>query len=118
VEVRVDPRTATALNDFVLFQGGRCTVREIIREVELSESARVLETGALVLNGKGVMPDHRFDDCDLLDIVPTLLVLTGMDLAADMPGDVLTEALDRPLRDRIPGMVATYDAVEPAPPVN
>jgi hypothetical protein len=92
-------------------------VREIVRTVEISESARVLETGALVLNGRGVLPDRRFDDCGLLDIVPTLLVLTGMDLAADMPGDVLHDALDPSLRDRVPGMVATYDDA-PTLPLN
>jgi hypothetical protein len=117
VEVRVDPRTADAFGDYVLFQGGRCPVREIVRTVEISESARVLETGALVLNGRGVLPDTRFDDCGLLDVVPTLLVLTGMDLAADMPGDVLHGALDPKLRDRVPGMVATYDDA-PAIPLN
>ena len=33
------------------------------------------------------------------------------------PGDVLTQALDPSLRERVPGMVATYD-VAPAAPVN
>ncbi|HMB68440.1 MAG TPA: alkaline phosphatase family protein [bacterium] len=117
VEVRVNPRTASAPQDFVLFQGGRCLVRELVREVELSESAQVLETGAIVLNGRGVLPEEHFDDCGLLDIVPTLLVLTGMDLAADMPGDVLHSALDPRFRDAVPGMVATYDA-PPAAPLN
>ena len=70
----------------------------------------------LVLNGDGVRPGEHFADCDLFDFVPTLLTLTGLDLAADLPGDIIAGALEPDLAARIPGMVATYDTpvVNPA----
>jgi hypothetical protein len=110
VEVTVVAGAAEVLDEYVLFQGGRCRVRDVIRPLELQESSRVRETGALVLAGNGVRPGREFEGCSLFDVVPTLLVLTGHDLAADLAGDVITGALEPPLLDRVPGMVATYDA--------
>jgi hypothetical protein len=109
VVVTVSPSAAERGDDVLLFQGGRCPVREIVRAVKMQESAQPAETGALVLAGRGVEPGRRFEGAHLLDLVPTLLVLEGLDLAADLPGDVIADALDPSLRDRIPGVVATYD---------
>jgi hypothetical protein len=113
VVVTVRPEVVDHLNDTLLFQGGRCLVGEAIRAVELQESAQMKETGALVIAGNGVVPGRQFEGASLLDIVPTLLVLNGLDLAADLPGDVIYAALEDSYRDTIPGFVATYEKDTP-----
>ncbi|MGH2571735.1 MAG: alkaline phosphatase family protein [bacterium] len=121
VVVTVRHEVVDHLDDTLLFQGGRCLVSEAIRAVEFQESAQMKETGALVIAGKGVVPGRRFEGASLLDIVPTLLVLNGLDLAADLPGDVIYAALSDEYRDIIPGFVATYEEAAPpdaAPPAN
>jgi hypothetical protein len=102
-------------NDTVLFQGGRCAVSEIVRAVENQESSQMREVGALVLAGKGILPGRRIEHATLLDLVPTLLVLTNLDLAADMPGNVIESALAVPLTERLPGFVTTYEPVAEFP---
>jgi hypothetical protein len=109
VVVTVKPDVAAHLDDTLLFQGGRCLVDEAVRAVEFQESAQMKETGALVIAGVGVVPGRQFVDASLLDIVPTLLVLNGLNLAADLPGDVIQAALEGDFRDRIPGFIATYE---------
>jgi arylsulfatase A-like enzyme len=109
VVVTVNPELAAHMDDTVLFQGGRCQVSEIVRGVDFDESGQVTETGTLVLAGKGVYPGRRFEGASILDLVPTLLVLNGFDLAADLAGDVITESLDEELEHRIPGVIATYE---------
>ena len=106
VTVRQDARDR--LSDVLLFQGGRCLAKDVVRTVEFQESARMKETGALVMAGSGVLPG-RFDDASLIDLVPTLLVLNGLDLALDLPGEVIDGILPDSVHDRIPGFVATYD---------
>jgi predicted AlkP superfamily phosphohydrolase/phosphomutase/Tfp pilus assembly protein PilF len=66
------------------------------------------EDGILYLYGRGVKAAGRIDQAVLVDIVPTVLALSGLPRAADMPGRALSEVLDRP----IPGpLVATYEGV-------
>lgn len=50
--------------------------------------------GILYLYGRGVRRHVRIDSPQLVDIAPTLLALLGIGPARDMPGRVLTEALD------------------------
>ena len=102
-------------NDTILFQGGRCGVSEIVRAVENQESSQMREMGALVLAGKGVLPGRRIEHATLLDLVPTLLVLTDFDLAADMPGNVIESALSVPLSEKLPHFVTTYEPIEEFP---
>jgi len=52
------------------------------------------EEGILYLYGHGVRRHVRLDRPKLLDVAPTLLALAGLPPARDMPGRVLTEALD------------------------
>jgi len=62
--------------------------------------------GVLYLYGAGVRPSVSLDEPTLLDVAPTLLALSGIPPAEDMPGRVLREAfirLDEPAR------VATYE---------
>jgi tetratricopeptide (TPR) repeat protein len=65
------------------------------------------EHGILYLYGRGVKRAGRIDQAQLVDVVPTILALSGLPRAADMPGRALAEVLTRP----IPGpQVATYEA--------
>jgi len=62
--------------------------------------------GILYLYGRGVKRHSRIDKPVLVDVTPTILTLLGLPAAEDMPGRVLTEALEMPLQlDRI----ATYE---------
>jgi hypothetical protein len=115
VVVTVRPEVADWTSDTLLFQGGRCAVSEVIRTVEFQESSEITETGTLVLNGDGIQPGRRLDGANLLDLVPTLLVLNGLDLAADLAGDVIDDALAEHVRNRIPGVVATYETGQVGP---
>ena len=118
VVVTVVDESIDRSDDVLLFQGGRCLVPEVLRAVEFPESAQLEETGALVMTGTGVEPGRHLEGANLLDLVPTLLVLNGLDLAADLPGEVIRSALAPELRDRIPGMVATYDDPRESTPPN
>lgn len=119
IVVTVDPAVGDHLSETLLFQGGRCRVGDIVRAAEIQESAQMKDTGALVMAGKGVARGQRVDGAALLDVVPTLLVLSGLDLAADLSGNVMYSALDRDSAQRIPGMVATYERpATPSPAVN
>jgi arylsulfatase A-like enzyme len=107
--VTLEPIVNERPKDTVLFQGGRCAVSEVVRAVEIQESSQMKEMGALVLAGKGVVPGRKIEHASLLDLVPTLLVLTDFDLAADMPGMVIESALAVPLSVKLPGFVASYE---------
>jgi len=64
------------------------------------------EEGILYLYGKRVKKNARLDGAKLVDVVPTILALSGMPPARDMPGRVLTEGVDL----KVPGpRVATYE---------
>ena len=64
------------------------------------------EEGILYLYGRGVKRAGRIDQPVLVDVVPTVLALSGLPRASDMPGRALAEVLDRP----IPGpLVASYE---------
>lgn len=52
------------------------------------------EDGILYLFGRAVRPGARLDAPTLLDIAPTVLALTGIAPARDMPGRVLTDGLE------------------------
>ena len=59
----------------------------------VSERYHRLE-GILYLYGNHVRPRRRLDQPTILDVAPTLLALTGLSPARDMPGRVLSEGLD------------------------
>lgn len=62
--------------------------------------------GVLYLYGKHVKPGAKIEGATLLDVTPTLLALSGVAPAKDMPGRVVSEALTLPLRERT---VATFE---------
>jgi tetratricopeptide (TPR) repeat protein len=78
------------------------TTRDMRR---VSERYHRLE-GILYLYGNHVRARRRIDGATLLDIAPTLLALTGVSPARDMPGRVLDEALDIA---PAPRQVASYE---------
>ncbi len=61
--------------------------------------------GFLVMAGRGIQPGSRINGARQLDIAPTTLALLGLAAARDMPGRVLSEALDG---FEIPARIATY----------
>jgi tetratricopeptide (TPR) repeat protein len=62
--------------------------------------------GILYLYGDHVKAGTRLDRSSILDVTPTLLALNGLPPAEDMPGRVLSEALDVTAARR----VASYEA--------
>jgi arylsulfatase A-like enzyme len=50
--------------------------------------------GILYMYGRGVRPHARIDGAKIVDIAPTVLALAGLGRAQDMPGRILSEALD------------------------
>ena len=71
----------------------------------VSERSHRLE-GVLYLYGQHVQPGRQLDHPSILDVAPTLLALTGVAPALDMPGQVLTDALDI----AAPARVASYES--------
>ncbi|HZF10306.1 MAG TPA: alkaline phosphatase family protein [Thermoanaerobaculia bacterium] len=72
------------------------------------------EQGVLFLYGHRVRPGMAIDGAGILDVAPTLLTLLGLPAARDMPGRVLSRALDTGFQ---PARVATYETQgeKPAP---
>jgi len=89
----------------------------------VSERFHRLE-GILYLYGNHVKPRRQLDHPTILDVAPTLLALTGITPARDMPGRVLSDALDLPeqprqlasfeTQERIAGAAGGDRAVDPA----
>jgi predicted AlkP superfamily pyrophosphatase or phosphodiesterase len=69
--------------------------------------------GCLFLYGRGIRPGTRIDGAGILDVAPTLLALLGVPPAEDMPGHVLTQALNV----ATPARVATYEHVPSVSPI-
>jgi predicted AlkP superfamily phosphohydrolase/phosphomutase/tetratricopeptide (TPR) repeat protein len=65
--------------------------------------------GILYLFGRGIRPHTRIDGAKIIDVAPTVLALAGLGRAGDMPGRVLSEALDV---GPAPTAVASYETGE------
>lgn len=65
----------------------------------------------LVLSGKGVKKNVKFKQkAQVLDIVPTILALTGLPVGRDMDGQVLTEAIEDAFSEKHPvEYIESYD---------
>lgn len=77
------------------------------------ESGAHADNGLVLLAGRDVRGGVTLHGADVLDIAPTLLYLLGVELADDMPGDVLWEALEP--ASGPPRRVATHERGAPAP---
>jgi len=78
----------------------------------VSERFHRLE-GVIYLYGRSVKR-VRIEEPKILDVVPTVLALTGVSTARDMPGRVLAEALDLPAAQPV---VDSYESGTAAGPV-
>ena len=67
------------------------------------------QEGILYLYGNRVKSHRRIDEPALLDVAPTLLTLSGLSPARDMPGRVLEDALTV---SAVPRTVASYEGGE------
>lgn len=65
--------------------------------------------GILYLFGRGVRPHTRIDGAKIIDVAPTVLTLAGLGRAGDMPGRILSDALDL---GPPPVAVASYETGE------
>ena len=77
----------------------------------VSERFHRLE-GILYIYGHGVKRHSRIDKPILVDIAPTVLALLGLPAGEDMPGRVLTEALEIPTS---PERIVSYETGERGP---
>jgi tetratricopeptide (TPR) repeat protein len=71
----------------------------------VSERYHLLE-GILYIYGRGVKPGTLVNEPSILDVAPTILALAGLPPAKDMPGRVLSEALDLTPLESVP----TYES--------
>ena len=103
----MDPRTSLVVLSDHGFRLGELqadpTKAEDLRRVSADSHQ---ENGILYLYGHGVRPGAAIQGATLVDITPTLLAMLGLPAAADMPGRVLTEALERTNPSK---RVATYE---------
>ena len=65
--------------------------------------------GILYLYGRRVKRHSRIDKPVLVDLAPTVLALLGLPAAEDMPGRVLSEALEIPV---LPDRIASHETAE------
>lgn len=79
----------------------------------LTPGAPIAPDGILILAGPTIRHDAAAQEASVLDLLPTLLHLQGLPVAGDMPGRVLTEALDPALLARSP--VRTIPTYETSP---
>jgi tetratricopeptide (TPR) repeat protein len=95
--------------------GDPSTTRDMRRVSEISHRLH----GVLYLYGNNVKPYGKPQQPTIRDIAPTVLALNGVAPAADMPGRVLTEALDIAVVPRVPtyetgaGQLASVPASDP-----
>lgn len=70
-------------------------------------------TGFLCLWGKDIVNGRELDSPSVLDLTPTMLALSGLAVAEDMDGRVLTEAIEPRFLEANPiGTIATYETGE------
>jgi hypothetical protein len=58
------------------------------------KSGRHHPEGMLIIYGPGIKRGGRIEECNNLDLAPTMLTLMGIPLPEEMPGRVLTEAFE------------------------
>jgi hypothetical protein len=70
------------------------------------------EQGTIVLSGPHIVPGTTIEGASVLDVTPTVLVLSGLPVGRDMDGKPLTAAIDQAFLARHP--VAYVDTYETA----
>ena len=74
--------------------------------------------GVLVVHGPGIRAGHTIEGAGVMDVMPTVLAMKGVPLAADLDGEVLVDVFDSAMRKFVEGTfreheVATYEGVVP-----
>ncbi|RMH03431.1 MAG: hypothetical protein D6702_05970 [Planctomycetota bacterium] len=107
-----DPETV------LVVAGREVKVADLFRAEDRSGDHRL--EGVILIRGPEIAAGARIEDADLYDVAPTLLHLMGLEVPADLPGRVLTEAFRpealaaRPVRERPGGLPEPPPAVMPA----
>ncbi|HSF42220.1 MAG TPA: alkaline phosphatase family protein [Thermoanaerobaculia bacterium] len=102
-----DRTTLVVLSDHGFELGALPDDPSVTRDLRrVSERSHRLE-GVLYLYGNGVRPGVHLEKPRILDVAPTLLAVAGLAPARDMPGRVLSEALE--LSGGEPQRIATYE---------
>lgn len=60
--------------------------------------------GVMMIYGKGIRSGEKIEECNNLDIAPTLLTLLGLSVPSEMKGRVLSEAFAGNVERRMPAM--------------
>jgi len=69
------------------------------------------EEGVIILNGPGIVAGAEIEGASPLDLTPTVLALSGLPVAEDMDGRVLTEAIDPVFFEYHPlSTIGTYES--------
>jgi tetratricopeptide (TPR) repeat protein len=101
-----DDDTLVVLSDHGFELGALHGDPSVTRDMRrVSERFHKLE-GVLFLYGRGVRPYTRIDKPKLLDVAPTVLALLGLPASVEMPGRVLTDALNI---ETVPARVETHE---------
>jgi Type I phosphodiesterase / nucleotide pyrophosphatase len=73
--------------------------------------------GFLLAVGDGIRPGAELQGASVLDVAPTILYLSGLPVARDMEGRVLTEMLDDDFARAHPvTFIPSYESLDVAPP--
>jgi predicted AlkP superfamily phosphohydrolase/phosphomutase len=81
-----------------------------LKKHDLPLSGRHGKDGIIILWGAKIRKGIQIKPHNLLDVLPTILYLTGLPIADDMDGRLLTDAIDPDeLQLHPPGTIATYE---------
>ena len=94
VNLRLDDEVEEGARCFFPHAGESFLYEDLVYHTGQVKSGCHDPRGMLMLYGAGVRPGSRVEECDTLDLAPTLLALLGLPKADGMTGRVLTEAFD------------------------
>ncbi len=93
-------------------QGMRKVLGELLRFRRTAGSLAGAPDGALLMRGDGIRKGEAMPPGRIVDLLPTLLYLSGLPIARDFDGRVLTEAFEPALLQREPlAFLPTYQGL-------
>ena len=91
---------------------------ELVGSGTISGTHAAAPDGFLLAVGDGIRPGAKIETASVLDLAPTILYLSGLPVARDMEGRVLTEILDDDYARAHPvTFIPSYESLAVAPPV-
>ena len=91
---------------------------ELVGGAAISGTHAAAPDGFLLAVGDGIRPGAMIETASVLDLCPTILYLSGLPVARDMEGRVLTEILDDDYARAHPvTFIPSYESLAVAPPV-